>query len=134
MRQRWAAVISTNFILGLIYFGAGRLGLSLALINPSASAVWPATGVALAAFLLFGNRVWPGIFVGAFLVNLTTSGSVAASVLIAAGNTLEGWTGAYLVTRFAQGRRAFEQPADIFRFMLGGGLLGPTVSATIGVS
>jgi integral membrane sensor domain MASE1 len=47
-----------------VYFGAGKLGLALAFINPSASAVWPPTGLALAALLLYGNRLWPGIFIG----------------------------------------------------------------------
>ena len=60
--------------LTLVYFAAGKLGLSFATLHSSASAVLPPTGIALAAFLLFGNRAWPAIFVGAFLVNVTTAG------------------------------------------------------------
>src|SRR5437867_3053842 len=50
-------------ILGLAtaYFVAGKFGLSLALVNTSTTAVWPPTGIALAALLLLGLRVWPGI-------------------------------------------------------------------------
>src|SRR5215469_13772320 len=86
-------------ILTVIYFIAGKLGLLLASLHASASPVWPSAGIALAALLLFTYRVWPAIFVGAFLVNLTTAGNVATSVAIAAGNTLEALAGAWLVNR-----------------------------------
>src|SRR5690349_16650073 len=89
--------------LTAIYFVAGKLGLSFATVHSSASAVWPPTGIALGAFLIYGNRVWPAVFVGAFLVNITTAGSVAASLGIAAGNAIEGFVGGSLVSRFAGG-------------------------------
>ena len=88
-------------ILAAFYFAAAKLGLSLAVVHPSATAVWPPAGIALASFLLFGNRVWPAIALGAFLANATTAGSLATSVGIAAGNTLEGLVGAWLVNRFS---------------------------------
>src|SRR5438309_3555074 len=97
------------------YFVAAKLGLSMASVHPSATAVWPPAGIALAAFLVLGYRVWPAIFLGAFLVNLTTSGSIAASIGIAAGNTLEGVLGAWLVNRYANGRRALDRPQDVGR-------------------
>src|SRR5437870_7962750 len=102
--------------LAAVYLLAAKLGLMLAFVHASATAVWPPTGIALAAFLVLGYRVWPGIFLGAFLVNVTTAGSVATSVGIAAGNTLEGLVGAYLLSRFANGRNAFNRPQDIFKF------------------
>src|SRR5213083_2801835 len=91
-------------ILTAVYFAAGKLGLALAFVNASASAVWPPAGIALAALLLLGYRTWPAIFVGAFLVNLTTAGDIATSVAIASGNTLEAIAGAWLVNRFAGGK------------------------------
>ena len=75
--------------VAVVYFLAGRLGLSLAYVNASASAVWPPTGIAVAALILFGRQLWPGVAIGAFLVNITTSGSLTASVFIAIGNSLE---------------------------------------------
>src|SRR5213593_1117867 len=95
--------------LALVYFLFGKLGLSLAFVNASASAVWPPTGLALAALLLWGYRLWPGIFLGAFLVNITTQGSTATSLGIAVGNTLEALLAAGLVQRFANGLRAFDR-------------------------
>src|SRR5260221_5572867 len=82
-------------ILTAVYIAAGKFGLSLAFVHTNATAVWPPAGIALAAFLLLGYRVWPAIFIGAFIVNITTAGSVASSIGIALGNTLEGLIGAY---------------------------------------
>jgi PAS domain S-box-containing protein len=117
-----------------VYFVAGKLGLMLAFVHASATAVWPPTGIALAAFMLLGFRVWPAILLGAFLVNLTTVGSVATSLGIAVGNTLEGLLGAALVERFAHGRNVFDRAPDCFKFIGLATLLSTTVSATVGPS
>jgi integral membrane sensor domain MASE1 len=79
----------------------------LAIVHASATAVWPPTGVALAGLLLLGYGAWPAIAVGAFVANITTHGSVASCLGIAAGNTLEALAGAWLVNRYAHGRAAF---------------------------
>jgi len=84
--------------------------------------------------LILGYRVWPAILTGAFLVNLTTAGSVATSIGIAVGNTLEGVVGSYLVRRFAGGKHAFERARNIFKFAFLAGMVGTTVSATVGVT
>ena len=100
-------------VVALVYFLAGKLGLSLAFVHISATAVWAPTGIALASFLIWGSSIWPAIFLGAFFVNLTTSGSVATSLGIALGNTLEGCIGAALVGRYAGGINAFDRPSTI---------------------
>ncbi len=121
--------------LTVVYYLAGRAGLHFfGLLHPSASAIWIPTGIAIASLLIFGNRVWPAIFTGALLVNLTTQGSFLTSLGIAAGNTLEGILAAYLVGRFAGGTSAFTRASDIFRFAGIGVVAGATVSATIGVA
>jgi diguanylate cyclase (GGDEF)-like protein len=125
-----AAVIA----LTVIYFFAGKLGLSLAFVNPSATAVWPPAGIALAAFLILGDYVWPAILLGAFLVNITTSGSTLPSLAIAIGNSVEGLVGAYLVNRYANGSRAFARAQDVLKFTILAGLFGTVISATIGVT
>jgi diguanylate cyclase (GGDEF)-like protein len=125
--------VATVAGLAAVYFVAGKLGLQLAYVHASATAVWPCTGIAIAALLVFGYRVWPGILIGAFVVNLTTAGSVETSVVVAMGNTLEGLAGCYLVSRFAGGKEAFARAQDIFKFALLAGMLATTVSATIGV-
>ena len=117
-----------------LYFVAGKLGLRLASVNASATAVWAPTGIALAAFLTLGYRVWPAILLGAFLVNVTTAGSLATSASIGVGNTLEGVVGAYLVNRFARGRDALQRAPGVFRFAVLTAIVSTMVSATWGVT
>src|SRR5207248_10689951 len=115
MQSRRFSELRLIGILTVAYFIAGKLGLMLASLHASASPVWPPAGIALAAMLLFGYRVWPAIFVGAFVVNLTTAGNVATSVAIAAGNTLEAVVGAWLVNRFGDGRNFCDRPQGVFK-------------------
>ncbi len=129
-----ATFIAVNIVLAALYFLAGKTGLLLAFVNPSATPVWPPTGIALAAILVLGYRVWPGVFAGAFLVNWTTAGTPLTAASIALGNTLEGLLGAYLVSRFANGTRAFDRSQDIFRFAAIGALPTPILSATAGTA
>jgi two-component system cell cycle sensor histidine kinase/response regulator CckA len=128
---RWLAGC---LLLTALYVLAGRVGLALALVNPSATAVWPPSGIALAAVLMFGQRIWPAIFLGAFLTNAMTAGNAATSLLIATGNTLEAMAGAYLVHRFAGGRSPFETVGTILRYVLLGGFISTAISATVGVT
>lgn len=117
-----------------VYFAAGKLGLSMAFVHPSSTAVWPPAGIVLAALLALGYRVWPGVALGAFLVNVTTAGSIWTSLGIAAGNTLEGLAGAYLISRFANGAKCFERVQDTFKFALLAGLVCTTISASFGTT
>jgi diguanylate cyclase (GGDEF)-like protein len=133
-RDQWWRAGATLVGLAVAYFVTAKLGLRLAFVNPSATAVWPPTGIALAAFLIFGARVWPAIFAGAFFANLTTAGSLTTSIGIAGGNTLEGLLASYLVQRFAAGRQAFGRPRYAFRFAVLAAGLSPIVSATCGVT
>jgi signal transduction histidine kinase len=134
--------ILSILLLAAVYFVSGRLGLSLAFVNESASAVWPPAGLALTALLLWGNRIWPGIFIGAFLVNVVThvpAGISLPLVLlktfgIAAGNTAEALVAAQAVRLFASGIKTFERAQDIFRFILFAALLSTAIGATIGAT
>lgn len=122
-----------GLILVLVYFVAAKLGLKLAFVNASATAVWPPTGIAIASILIFGYKVVPAIFLGAFLANVTTAGTILSSLGIASGNTLEGLAGAYLVNKFANGRYAFDKTENILAFTYLAGVIAPLISATIGV-
>ncbi len=124
----------TFAVLCVSYFITGKFGQELAVPNPYATAVWLPTGIALAAILLRGNRVWPGIFVGAFLVNVTRTGAAGVSVGIAIGNTLEAMAGAYLVKRFANGAGAFFRARNVLRFVVLAGIIPTALCATIGAA
>src|SRR5258706_12586780 len=121
-------------ILTIIYFYAGKLGLSLAFVNPSATAVWPTAGIALAAFLILGNYIWPAILLGAFLVNITTSGAALPSLTIAIGNSFEGLAGVYMVSKYENGTKGFENVEDVLKFFVLVGLIGRVLSVSVGVA
>ncbi|TAN67658.1 MAG: PAS domain S-box protein [Methylobacter sp.] len=133
-------------ILALIasYYLTGKLGTSLAIPPGYATAIWPPSGIALAGILMFGYRVWPGILLGSFLVNLpTTLGagstpetllSVIVTLAIGSGAALQAVVGGYLLRRFADFPNPLSNEKDVFLFLLVGGVLGSLVNSTISVS
>jgi diguanylate cyclase (GGDEF)-like protein len=125
--------ILTGLAVSAAYIVAGKLSLRLASVHPSVSPVWPPTGIAIATLLMLGRRFWPSIFAGAFIVNVTTAGSLASSLGIALGNTLEAVAATSLVTRFANGRHVFEKSWDVLRFALYA-VMSTALAATIGVT
>src|SRR5438552_11263951 len=133
MHSRRFSTLPAIGILTVIYFIVGKLSLQLAFVHPSASPVWPPAGIALAALVVFGYRTWPAIFLGAFLVNVTTAGNIGTSLCIATGNTLEAVCGAWLVNRFAGGTRMFERAQDVFKFAVAV-MVSTAVSPTFGVT
>jgi len=133
MQSRAFSGLPVIGLLTLVYFIAGKFGLMLASLHASASPMWPPAGIALAALLVLGYRAWPAIFVGAFLVNVTTAGNVATSLAIASGNTLEAVCGAWLVNRFAGGTTVFDRPQGVVKFALAAvvsTVIGPAVGVT----
>src|SRR5262249_38270700 len=126
-------VVRLGFVT-LVYVVCGKLALHAALLYPSATAVWPNSGIALAALLIFGTDVWPSILLGAFLVNISTAGPVLSSVAIAIGNTLEAVAGAWLVRKFASGKDAVFRSLDFLKFAILAGLISTSVSAIVGVT
>src|SRR6266404_4243146 len=131
-RRRFSAAM-VFATLTLVYFVAGKLGLRLAFLQVSASPVWPPAGIALGALLVLGYRTWPAILVGAFLVNISTTGNIPTSVAIGAGNTLEAICGAWLVNRFAGGMRVFDHSQNVFKFGFAA-VTSTVISPTIGVT
>ncbi|WP_271623743.1 MASE1 domain-containing protein [Bradyrhizobium sp. CCBAU 11430] len=120
--------------IGAIYFALAKGGLALASIHPSATPIWPPTGVALAAALLRGYRIWPAIFAAAMVANATTAGSVATSIAIATGNSLEAVVGAYLINRWSGGCNTFSTPNSVARFALICVVIATPLSASIGLT
>lgn len=125
-------LLIVNLLIALVYFGGAKLGLQLATVHPSATFVWPPTGIAFAAVLLFGYRVAPAIFAGAFLANLTTFGTVATSAGIATGNSAEALIAVLLTKRFAGEISVFDRTESLFRFLVLAAL-STSVSAAVGV-
>jgi integral membrane sensor domain MASE1 len=117
-----------------VYVASGKLGLDLAFASHSVTAVWPPTGIALAALVLGGYRLWPAVALGALLTNIDT-GVPAVTVLgITLGNTLEGLTGAYLLRRVADFRPSLDRVRDVLALVSLGAMISTMVSASIGVT
>ena len=121
-------------VLAAAYYGAAKLGLSLAFTTPSVTAVWPPTGIALAAVLLLGYRIWPGIAIGAFLANAWTDVPIYTTLGITLGNTLEALVGAYLLNRLTDFRLSLDRVRDVIAIVVLGGIISTMVSATIGTA
>jgi PAS domain S-box-containing protein len=120
-------------ILAVTYAVAGRIGFTASAVHPVVSSAWPPSGIALAALLLFGRRLWPGVAIGAFVVNVTAGIPALGAVGIAVGNTLEAVVAASLMTSFAGIRVTLDRRKDVFA-LVRAAIMAPLVSATIGVS
>src|SRR3954454_4047622 len=122
-------------LLAAVYFAAAKLGLQLASAHPSITAVWPPTGIALAALVVWGFRMWPGVAAGAAPADAFTGDAPAISVVgITIGNTLEALVGAYLLVRVARFRPSLDRVRDVLAFVVLAGILSTMVSATIGLT
>jgi signal transduction histidine kinase len=112
-REYWIAIP----VVALAYAGVATISLLLAIPPGYASAVWPPAGIALAAWLAFGSRIWPGILIGAAIANLGVIGtSPAVAMAIGAGNAAEAAVAGFLVQQFVGLRHRFETPAAVWRF------------------
>jgi PAS domain S-box-containing protein len=121
-------------VLAVVYFAAAKLGLSMAVSAEQVSAVWPPTGVALSAVLVFGFRMWPGIAFGAFTANITANEPIGTAAGIAIGNTLEAIIGAWLLQRWIGFDRRLSRLKDVLALIGLAAAASTSVSATIGVS
>jgi two-component system CheB/CheR fusion protein len=136
MKVRWLSYPAAVLATAAVYFGAGKLGLSVAVPGvDQVTLVWPPTGIALAVLLIFGNRFWPGIALGAFLVNFTTPHeSLFSAGGIATGNTLEAVLGAWLLRWAVRFDNSLERLKDVVAFIVLAAGVSTTVSATVGVT
>ena len=130
--------------IAIAYFITGLLSLQLAIPPGYTAPVWPAAGIALAGILLFGNRVWPGIFLGSLFVNIFTSfdpasvSTILSSLLvpasIGAGAVLQALFGAFLIRRFAGFPTSLNNLPNVFRIMVLGGPVACLVNGSVGVT
>ncbi len=129
---RRAPLLAQIGLIATVYFFAAKFSLLVAIPPGYASAVWPSSGIALAAVLLLGNRVWPGIWLGAAAVNYTVNGSPSLSAQIGSGNTLEAVVGAAFLLRSMGVPYRFESGEDVVRFVAVAAS-SSMVAATVGV-
>lgn len=129
--KKTSSYILTVICLAVVYHLAARVGLKMAYVQSNTSPVWPPTGIALAALLIFGYRVWPGISLGVLLGSVLTGADLKLALGMTVGNTLEALAGAYLLKRFVN----FHNSMDRIRDVVGFGFVSvfsTTISATFG--
>lgn len=119
--------------LAALYVALAKVSLAAAAAHHVVSSVWPPAGLALFWLLRFGRRFWPGVAIGAFILNATSGVSLLGAAAIAAGNTIEAVAGAYLLTRVAKVRRNLDRVRDVLALAGFAGVLSTVIAATIGV-
>lgn len=126
-------VIARLLVLFLLYFSLAGIGLTLDAVGGFASLVWPAAGVALSALFLWGYKLWPAVFLAAFLVNFLSGAPLVAALGIGVGNALEACIGAFVLRRVLRFNPNIERLQDALA-LINISILSPVISATIGVT
>jgi len=120
--------------IAALYVLAARAGLRLDSISGFATLVWPPTGIALAALLLGGYGLWPGVFLGAAIANVLTGAPILVAIGIAVGNSLEAFFGAYALRRIPGFRLSLDRVRDAIGLIILAAALAPLIAATVGVT
>src|SRR5258708_23878615 len=134
----WLEVLDVRYVLRatilvVVYWASAKVGLTLAVANGSVTAVWPPTGLALAALLIWGLRMWPAVALAAFVANATIAAPPLPAILgITVGNTLEAVVAATLLVRLAHIRLSLDRVRDVLSLVVLGAALSTVVAATIG--
>lgn len=123
--------------IAAVYFLAALAGRLLALPPGYAAPLAPAAGLALAALLVWGARLWPGVWLGAFAGGLWLDNSVTGimvAAFIASGAAGQAWLGARLTRRFFVEASPLTHNGDVWAFLLRGGPLACVIASTAGVA
>jgi PAS domain S-box-containing protein len=120
--------------LAVAYYLLGKVGLSLGALRGNVAPVWPAAGLALAALVIFGRRVWPGVFLGALAVNGLGAIPLATAVAMAVGSAVEAYLGAYLLDRVAHFHPALDRTRDVLALAVLAAGVATVLGATIGAT
>jgi integral membrane sensor domain MASE1 len=129
-RQRGVVVVQI-LVVAAAYYGSAKLGLLQQLVRGQVTPLWPPTGIALVGLLLFGLRVWPGVALGALLINAPAGPSAWAVICIVAGDTLAPVC-SYALLRRAGFRTDLQRLRDAMALIVPGALAGTLVSSTVG--
>jgi PAS domain S-box-containing protein len=129
-----ARVVLIGAAVAIAYVVSAQVGFRAAFVAEQVTTVWAPTGIAIAALLIWGRRLWPAIWFAAFVVNARTDEPLWTAIVVAAGNTLEAVVAAGALQRLARFDFSFRRVTDVLPF-LGIAVAGcPSVSATIGTA
>jgi PAS domain S-box-containing protein len=117
-------------LLAAVYFAAARLALQFAIQPGYAAAIWPASGIAVAALLVFGARLWPAIWLGSFVANLSVEGAWLDAAVIASGSSVQAVVLAALIRSTIGVPHRFRMVRHVVLFVTLSAL-GATISASV---
>src|ERR1051326_4932658 len=118
-------------MVGVVYWLVARLSLGLALVHGQVTPIWPPTGIALVAILVFGRWMAVAVYLAALAVNLPIGPTPLGAAVIALGNTLAPFAAAELLNRI-DFRRELDRLQDAFAIIVFGALVAMTLSASVG--
>lgn len=137
-KQHYLLTALLIIVIAGVYFLFGLLGLQLAIPPSQAGAIWPPAGIALASILLYGSRIWPGIFIGNFCITAWAFGldelSIQISIATATGGTLFAYIASLLIKKFSGYPNELIDDKEILLFLFFGGPISCLIPATIGIS
>jgi len=138
------SIFLVNICIAISYAIFGFLADLLTVQASDAAAIWPSSGIALAACLIWGRGVWPGIFFGAFIINgwigfdLSSFKAIQNSIILAStislGAVLQALIAHYLITKSSVDRQFFQTSKEICKLLCLGAAVSSTISSSIGVS
>jgi PAS domain S-box-containing protein len=128
---RYSVIIA---VITILYVLSARLGLALGFVEKKVTLIWPPAGIALAAILLYGYKVIPGVALGAFIANASTGASALSVLFATLGNSLESLLGAYLLKRVIGFQNGLNRLKDVLGLFLLAAVVSTAISTTIGVT
>ena len=129
-----ASTVAIGGAVAVAYVAAAELGFRVAFVAEQITTVWPPTGIALAALLLGGLRLWPAVWIGAFLANAGSDAPLWTAFVLATGNTLESVLATWVLRRLPSFDDGLRRVPDVLALIIAGACLCTMVSATIGVA
>ena len=125
--------LTTGLLITAGYVAAAQIGFRLAFVAEQITTVWAPTGIAIAALLLCGIRLWPAIWIGALIANASSAAPLWTAFVLATGNTLEAVAAVWLLQMLWRREIGFGRVSDVLGFVLIAAVGCTTISATIGV-
>ena len=120
--------------MAIAYVIAAYLGFRLAFVAEQVTTVWAPTGIGIAALLLWGQVLWPALWLGAFVANAGSDAPLWTAAAVATGNTLEAVAAAWALRQLPGFDPRLGRIRDVLAFILVGAAMSTTLSATIGVA
>jgi PAS domain S-box-containing protein len=133
-RRSWLIGAIQWVALAAVYVLAAKIGFTAAFVAEQVSPVWPPTGIAVWAGLFFGARIWPVIWIGAFIANATTNVPLWVAAGIATGNSLEAVVAVWLLRRFGGVDQTLDGLRHVASFLIAAAVVSTAISASVGVT